>query len=601
MNERLKQLDSESVKNLVKENKMLFLLSVIFLVAVYIRFIPAGDMEYLQALDSYLIYRFSQHIALDWSLPALDFMRYFPYAFPTYAENIGSFYIPAILYWLGPFLFLDYITWAQLFPPLMGGLAVITIYFIGKEAFDPLTGVSAAFFLATIAGVMHRTGAGFFQKDPTSAAFMLISIYFFMRAWKRNDWYSGIGAGTALGLATISWGGSSMLWLLYALTIGVMLWINEDIDNLVTAYTPTILIGAFLAASLNHDRFWLTDLDFLANLAMLLFLWSRYLIEELNLVKESSLSYYVPTVSVFGLIAAVLSPLYSQELANMVMRLLRRVTRQHSDTDIIAGTVAENTPVTLAELSSQLGSVGVGQAHMFISDPYSFLLSPFTAIGSLIGNFNGPWPLAFIGVAFLSAGLVVLLMRKLELLEDGLDDKLFYQILVVVLILWTASFSFVFDDPTPFATMIAVGPALVGLGAALIILYGLDEFGERKIEVEWYHIILVLWAISTILAASAQSRLVFLAAYPTAFMAGYMFAKVIKRLRTLEEESVRYLSIGSGILFIDIVLIIALLLSGIGIILAVVAVGVLNGLGYVIINDLNRDFSLETQRWSSVF
>ncbi len=592
-------INFRSVKTFLNRHRMFLLASIIALAAVYIRFSPAENMDYLQAMDSYIIYRFSQHIALDWSFPALDFFRYFPYAFPTYAENMGSFYIPAILYWLGPFLFLDYLTWAQLFPPLMGGLSVIAIYFIGKEAFDPLTGVSAAFFLATIAGVMHRSGAGFFQKDPISAAFMLVSIYFFIRAWKRDDWYSGIGAGATLGVATISWGGSSMLWLLYALTVGVMLWINEDIRKLVTAYTPTILIGAFLAASLNHDRFWLTDLDFLANLAVLLLLWSRYLLEELELVKENYLPYYIPSVSIFGLVMAALSPLYSQTLANMFIRMVRRVTRQQSDSDVIGGTVAENTPVTLGELSSQLGSVGVSQVQMFVSDPYASIISPFTAIGGLISNINGPWPLAFIGIVFLSTSILFMVLRKLEFVEETINERIFYRVLAAVLVVWIGSFSLVFDDPTPGATLIAVGPAVFALAGSLGILYSLEEFRDIDIEIKWYQIILVLWAVSNILAASAQSRLVFLASYPTAFMAGYMFAKVVRRIRDLGPESVRYLSVGSGVLLIDITLIVGLLISGIGIIPAVVAVAILNGLGYIIAGGIESRHHLNSNYLST--
>ena len=595
MKEKLKELDTDTVKNSLKNNKGLLAASLIVLLAIYIRYIPASDMEYLQALDSYLIYRFSQHIALDWSFPALDFMRYFPYAFPTYAENLGSFFIPAIFYWMGPFLFFSYLEWAQLFPALMGGLSVLAVYYIGKEAFDELTGISAAFFLATIAGIMHRSGAGFFQKDPTSAAFMMVSMYFFIRAWKRSSWYSGIGAGLALGLATTSWGGSSMLWLLYALTIGVMLWINEDIRQLVTAYTPTVLVGAVLAASINHDRFWLTDLDFLANLAMLGFLWSRYLVEELDLIKKPYLPYYTPSLSIIGLVTAALSPLYSQTLADMFIRMTRRVTRQSSGTDTIAGTVAENTPVTLGELSTQLGAVGVSQAHAFLSEPYNVLLSPLTAIGGLIANINGAWPLAFIGIVFLSTTIVLMLLKKLEFVEDTIADKTFYKIAAVVLVVWIGAFSFVFEDPTSGATFIAAGPAVLALVGGIGILKTLEEFGERKIDIEWYHVLIILWAITNILAASAQSRLVFLASFPTAFMAGYMFARVVRNIRSLKPETSTYLALSSSILILDILLIIGLLLSGIGFLPAVVAVAILNGLGFVIFNGKKFDkFSFNT-------
>ncbi|PSH02366.1 MAG: hypothetical protein BRC26_00930, partial [Nanohaloarchaea archaeon QH_8_44_6] len=163
--------------------------SGIFLLALYIRYMPAQGMKYLQALDPYWIFRQSQHLALEGNIPAVDFMRYFPYNAPFHQFNNGNIILPAALYWMGPFLFFEsYLSWAQFYPALMGAGGVFVTYFLGKELYDEYAGVAAAFFLATIPGVLHRTSAGFFEKEPTGTLFMLLSLYFFTRSWKREEW-----------------------------------------------------------------------------------------------------------------------------------------------------------------------------------------------------------------------------------------------------------------------------------------------------------------------------------------------------------------------------------------------------------------------------
>lgn len=569
----LENLDTDKLRNFVYNNRAFLAVSLIFVMALYLRYQPTQNMEYLQALDSYMAYRVSQHIAFEGSLPAVDFLRYFPYAMPTYLLHQGNVFIPAILYWMGPFLVFDYISWAQFYPALMGSLTVFVVYFIGKEAFDRATGVSSAFFLATIAGVMHRSAAGFFQKEPTAIVFMLISIYFFLRAWKRSDWRSGIGSGLALGIATITWGGSQMIWLLYPLTVGIMLWINEDIRRLVKAYTPAVLVAGFLAFSFNHSRFWITDSLYLVNLGMLMFLWSRYLVEELQLLSKEQIPYYTPAASVTGLIVLALSPLYSNFIADKFVGFLQTATRTGGQGDIVGGTVAENTAVSLGQLSSQLGAISSSRAHMFFEEPVSTVLQPMANLAGVVANINGAWPLAFIGVVFLSTTVLTMVLRKLDIIEKEIKDLTYYKLVIVVLVLWTTGFSIFFEA----STLIAAGPAALAIIGGIGILYSLEELGEREISFEWHYVLILVWIVSNILATVTQSRLIFMASFPTAFVAGYMFANVGKRIMRLKPESAKYLFLTSGILLIDIMIITALVVSGLQFVVAVVLVALLNG------------------------
>jgi len=573
--ERLEKWKQADLKQILISNWAVGGISAIFLLALSLRLMPAQGMEYLQALDPYMIVRMSRHLALDGNLPVSDFMRYFPFNTPIYTLNLGDIFIPSILYWLGPFAFFgSYIEYAQFYPALVGALGVVVMYFLGKETFDRLTGISAAFFLATIAGVMHRTSAGFFDKEPTGTLFMLLSLYFFTRSWKRKEWVSGILSGLSLGLFSVTWGGSQMLWLLYPLVVGLMLWLNEDIRNLVVSYTPAVLIGGGVAAALNPARFWFTGSLFLLNLGMLGLLWSRYLIEEWEVLEEKQLGYYIPTISFVGLIGLILSPLYSSFIAQRFMSLIGKATQ--SSGGVIAGTVAENTPASLSQLASQLGALNAGRIGMLVPE-----LNSLGSIMAGLAQINGTWPLAFIGTVFLGTTFAAMVLRKYNIVEETIAGRTYHKIAVIALLFWTIIFSVLFSDPV----LIAVGPSVLAILGTLGLLHGLEEFQPHKIEFKWYYLLPLLWGVTNILGAVTKSRLVFLAAFSIALLSGYTFAIVLKKLNSMSIESIEYLGVVGGVLVLDIALVV--LMSGFGtqLMLAAAAVISLNGIGLYLLQE----------------
>ncbi|MFB6143706.1 MAG: STT3 domain-containing protein [Candidatus Nanohaloarchaea archaeon] len=562
----------------LKQNWILISLVFTVSIALYLRYLPEQGMQYLQALDPYMIFRMSKHLALEGNLPLLDFSRYFPYATPTHILNQGNIFVPAFMYYLGPFLFMNYLEWAQLYPALMGAIGVLGTYFLGKEIFDRETGLASAFFLATIAGVMHRTTAGFFEKEPTGTAFMMFSMFFFVRAWKREEYIWGVLSGIMMALFTVSWGGSKMLWLLYPMTVGVMLWMNSDIRGLVKAYTPLVVIGVFSASGLNPSRFWLTGTLALVNFGMLGLLWGRYLVEELSLVKESYYKFYTPAAAFTGLAAIALSPLYSPWVARKASGFINLALRKGNSADVVAGTVAENQAASLSQVAGQLGALSAG----------SVLPPGIGSIASLVANLNGAWPLAFIGVVFLGTHSAAMVFRNWNLFGFGeeVEGKRYYQLLIGVLVAWSAVFSILFQDPITFV----VGPSFVAILGGLGILYSFDGLKEKvSIDYHWYYLLPIFWAATNILAAVTRSRLVFLAAFPTAFVAGYTFTKVLRRIRDLEDRGLFYIATVLGIIVFDVAIVFVALAAGLQIVYALLAVVVVNGAAYLAIPEERID------------
>ncbi|MFB6174427.1 MAG: STT3 domain-containing protein [Candidatus Nanohalobium sp.] len=442
----------ENFKQALKENWQIPAVSLTFLIGLWLRYIPAKGMQYLQALDPYMEYRMSKHLALSGSLPALDFTRYFPYATPIHVMNIGNIAVPAFLYrYLGfSLIFPNYLQFAQFYPAFMGAVSVVMIYFLGKEIFDRFTGVSASFFFATLTGVMHRTSAGFFEKEPTGTAFMLISMVFFTRAWKNRNWKNGILSGFAFGLFTISWGGSRAVWLLYPAIVGAVLFIDEDIRSLIAAYTPTVILGGLFASAVNPGKFWFTGKYFLANLGLVALLWSRYLIEEFEILEEHQLKYYVPSISIIGLLMAITAPLYSEKLGHLVLGLWNSATQ--SGGGVIGGTVAENQAAQISSMVSSLGgntASGMAAFANWFHSTLPFMQPVVSALGILLvplgklviflSSFLSPWTFMILGTPLLLTHLLIYLGRKYSIIEEDISGKTYYGYLAAITIAWLIS------------------------------------------------------------------------------------------------------------------------------------------------------------------
>ena len=567
-------LDSETVKQKLKEHWHAPALLAVFLLALTLRYMPANGMKYLQAVDPYFIFRMSQHLALEGNLPQLDFLRYFPYANPTYTLQNGDIIIPALLYNAGFGLFFqNYLEWAQFYPAMMGALSVVVMYFLGKELFDKNTGLAAAFFLAVTTGALRRTSAGFFEKEPIGTFLMMTSLLFFTRAWKQESWKNGILSGLSLGLFTISWGGSQMMWLLYPIVTGAVLFINEDIKSIVAAYTPTVLIAGLFAAIVNASRFSFTDTLFLLNIAVLGGLWARYMAEQLELVQERYMPYLIPSLSVLGGIMAILSPLYSDFIASKVISVFR--TALQTGGSVITGTVQENAPPGAASLVRSMGSGVLGNVNPGLE---------------FLGMFVSPWTLMVFGVPFMAASAVLMLGRKYGLLPKTVSGRKHTAYVQITFVSWLVFVSaliqnFVFmgafaalfigaslftliyflDDESSFtiASLIVGGgatgalifalrfsssltsataqlvliPALMALAASAVLRY-IGNFPERDIEFKWYTVLPLIWVVSNVFGGTTRSRLVFLSTFSVALAAGYALSRTVDKIGGLDYSTI---------------------------------------------------------------
>ncbi len=555
-----------------------FVIMIIFGVALWVRYLPADNMEYIQALDPYMITRMSASIAESGSLPAVDVLRYFPYFNPTYMINEGTVVIPALMFQVARRFGMDFLTWAQFYPAFMGALAIFPIYFVGKEMFDRKAGVLAAFFLATSVAVMHRSSAGWFGKEPPAMFLMITSIYFFFKAWEEDKWWPGIVAGVVAGISGTAWGGTRFLYMLYPVTVlgfvaglpivaSVIVNIfgkkmkKLDVGRVFKAYTPFALLGTTLTVILDGSSNTMTfpNTYFYFHIGVLAFLTIRYAVEKYDLVSEDNLP-YVPHILVFlGGLALILSPVYSQTVASTTSSIISRALQD--STGVIGGTVAENTPSTVNEVVVQLGA--------------SMSAERYPAIGMFADYFSG-WTFGVIGLGIITVLFCSLFYKhyfesdkiKRNIVSGGVSVAVpLLAILIhrglagggvsgffpaIILTTLTTSLVFLYNSFTSekgleqwiiilyligfvtlgFSVFIGELYLAAGIGALNGVAIMLQKGEDMEIEFSWSYIIVVVWMVSTIYGATQRSRLFILTGAPTALVAGLGLSKSIDYVKT---------------------------------------------------------------------
>ncbi len=510
LRERLQQLRKAEPADLRSAGKYPGLLGMVFVFALWIRLIPQEGMQYLQALDPYMIARMSEAVATG-GIPAIDMWRYFPYGTPTYLLNLGDIYIPAYLYQVvSPFM--DFVTWAQVYPAVAGALMVVAMYFAGKELFDRQAGILAAFFLAAAPGVLHRSSAGWFEKEPFAAFLMISSIYLLTRAWKRNSWPAGIASGAALGIALTVWGGAKFLVLLYPLVLVAAALVERDAERLVAAFTPTILVGHVLAAAANPSRWSVPSGAFVLSIAALAVVWIRYIVDEYDMVEEARLDYVVPGLYGVGGVLLFLSPLYSQALAGYVTSFISKA-RQGTG-GVIAGTVAENQAAQAGQIIGQLGAF---QAQQVLPG------------AGIVAEFFSGWTFSLLGTAILVAVLGGMLVQRYNEKEEV---PYWAAVLSVLTALLALVVGLLFLLPGGLATnMMAFIFVFVTAVVGAVLLIAFPPEDAVSIGQRWYLIIPLVWILATLYGVAQKSRLLFLTAQPVALLAGYGLSVGLHQIR----------------------------------------------------------------------
>jgi len=362
---------SLAMKNAKKYWYVIVLLAI-FLSAFWIRSFPARFNE-LQAIDPFYMYRMSEYVVThDFQLPDVDMMRHYPFGIETGKDLLVPFYLPALMYtFIGPLSGLDYFHYALLYPALMGAIATIVIYFLGKEMFDRKTGLFAAFFLAMMPAFITRTSAGFFDREASVCILIPLTCYFLVRAFKRNSWKSGILSGISMLVLTQTWeGGMLYIQLMISLFVFIALLLNRDIERVSKAFIPFTLITVF-GMQLLPFSISVLKLTNIVQLVILGILLVRIAAERYNLIKQEQMIYLIPAIIVLGLVGLFVSSIFTDAGMGYVTNAMTIATLQKG---VVFSTVAEANP---GDWNSITGATSVSYGGQVIPQlsSISFLLS----------------------------------------------------------------------------------------------------------------------------------------------------------------------------------------------------------------------------------
>lgn len=346
----MKKISGDDVFILMKKYWHLPLLFSIFALALWFRTFP---LKYFHIPDIDVYYMIRQSLYLlshNFVLPASDVLRYYPTGIDPHIEFVGVYYLPSMIYAiLTKFVAIDFIAYAKLIPAIFGSVFIIPIYFIGKELRDKLTGVLASFFYAVSPAVMFRTSAGEYEKEAFAILFILISLYYFISAHKKNSLLQGLVSGASILIAGMIWGGVQQVYLTIGGVVGLSFLMNKLDSKMLTAFIPfvsfillgdlTNMIGSNSANTINY---------FLAVLLV-----SRVLVEKYKLIEQDKLKYAGPVVSAVGLAGMFLGSLFSTRIAAFVDSIWNFLF--YKSNAVLSTTVAEQAPGSWGNFESLLG------------------------------------------------------------------------------------------------------------------------------------------------------------------------------------------------------------------------------------------------------
>ncbi len=492
-NKRKKKLEIDIglIISRIKKRWDIICLAFIFFLALYYRIQPYR-FQYLLAIDPYYIYRMSLYAAThSLHLPYLDVLRYYPTYIDPHSEYTGTYIIPAGIFLLLTKILslnIDFLSFAKIYPAVMGSLFVIPLYYIGREMHSKQAGILAAVFYATTTASMYRTAAGFFEKEPQAGLFMLVSFYFFIRGIKTGSAKSAVISGLSLAIFGTIWGGVKQLYFAYALFMSILLFVNRANERIMKTYLLVFISGMVLATVVSQP-IRLKSPYVLLNILVVLLITTRYLAEKYGLVDRKSMDLFMPSMFLGGTLILLVLGFFSTTAANFVMSLKRFAFYQQG---VIESTVAENVIPTWGDFTRNLSLIYAAASFPHLST--LFELFPI-------------WLLAFLGILLFA-------MKNISN-EKSKDAKYLFALLTLMLVTFLGYYKFLKVQ----GSSVAQAAFLFGFISVITMV------GRKKPEVTIY----LAMVFVAMLGFLSRIRLMFVLGILFSLFSAYLIAELIHR------------------------------------------------------------------------
>lgn len=241
-------------------------LLLILFIAFTIRIFPikweiqAGSMH-LSEFDPYFQYRFTEYVIkngfISWVWPPpgwIDTQRWYPGGIHATTGYPGLPFTAAFFHEMISALGINIqlMDFCALFPAIMGMLACLAIYFLGKDIGGKPIGLLSALFLALSPSYIQRTSLGFFDDETIGILALIVFAFLFLRAIEENRPLSSsakyaIGSGLALGYFCAGWGAAFYPLGLTVLFVFVLIMLKRYTQRLLLSYSLAFGLGLFIA------------------------------------------------------------------------------------------------------------------------------------------------------------------------------------------------------------------------------------------------------------------------------------------------------------------------------------------------------------------
>jgi dolichyl-diphosphooligosaccharide--protein glycosyltransferase len=148
----------------------------------------------------------------------------------------------------------DLMGFCSLIPAIMGTIAVMILYFLGKDIGGKPVGLLSALFLALNSSYIQRTSLGFFDTEVVGVVSLLAFSFLFLRAIEDDRPITStvkysLGSAAALAYFVLGWGAAYYLIGLTVLFVFVLLLLKRYSRRLLLAYSLTFGLGLLVAVS----------------------------------------------------------------------------------------------------------------------------------------------------------------------------------------------------------------------------------------------------------------------------------------------------------------------------------------------------------------
>jgi dolichyl-diphosphooligosaccharide--protein glycosyltransferase len=226
--------------------------------------IPTGEVH-LNEFDPYYQFSLTRYMVQNgllspfWPTPWINTQQWYPDGLDM-SRSLTSLPMTAavaydIISWLG--VKVDLMAFVSIIPVILGTLACLVVYFIGKDMGGKATGLFAALFLALAPSFLQRTALGFFDTETVGVVGLVLFILFFLRAndenrTLRSSFVYSIGAAAALAYFITGWGAAYYILDLAALFVFVLILLRRYSQRLLFSYSITFGLALLIATQIPY-------------------------------------------------------------------------------------------------------------------------------------------------------------------------------------------------------------------------------------------------------------------------------------------------------------------------------------------------------------